>query len=71
MKELPNTQLIFLVGFAHVTSLAYFENPSNCNYSIMRPFKLHGKSLVPFSFHAFLSLVHIAKSFKEVFPCEQ
>lgn len=40
MKELPNTQLIFLVGFAHVTSLAYFENPSNCNYSIMRPFQV-------------------------------
>lgn len=38
MKELSDAQLTFLKGFAYLTSLAYFENPSSCNYSIMKTF---------------------------------
>lgn len=69
VKE-SDTQLTFLEGFAYLTSLAYFENPSNRNYSVMKTFASYmAKVWRLFDFMHFL--VHVAKRFKEVFPCEQ
>lgn len=38
MKELSDTQITFLEGFAYLTTLAYFENSSSSNYSVMKTF---------------------------------
>lgn len=62
MEELSDTKLTLLEGFAYLTSLAYFENPSSCSYSVVETFSC------AFSFHALLFLVYIAKHFKEEFP---
>lgn len=71
-EEFSDTKLTLLEGFAYLTSLAYFENPSNCNYAVVKTFSGYvAKVLCLFHFMHFFFSVHIAKHFKEEFPCEQ
>lgn len=56
MKELSDTQLTFREGFAYLTPVAYFENPTSCNYSVMKTFASYmAEILCPFHFMHFFS----------------